>query len=605
MVVAAVASLALLARSEALSTPELRRREPQGEPSGWDAAVHPVLRRVYAARGVLQPEGVAHRLQHLLPPQSLGGLDAATELLAEAIRDDWSILIAGDYDADGATGTAVAVRGLRMLGARRVDYAVPNRFVHGYGLTPALVDSLQPRPQLIVTVDNGVASVAGVARARELGMRVIVTDHHLPGEQLPACDAMVNPNLDGDGFPSKALAGVGVMFYLLLALRATLRGQGVFSGGLPDRENQKAAIHGRTSQQSEPDLSTLLDLVALGTVADLVPLDFNNRVLVDAGLRRIRSGRACAGIAALIEYGKRSVATLCASDLGFAVGPRINAAGRLEDMRLGVECLLTDDAAQARRYAAQLDQINRERRDLQASMVAEAEVMTAGLRDIDAVGVALYEPSWHAGVVGLVASKLKERLHRPVIAFAQASEDDASNLRGSGRSIAGFHLRDALATIDARQPGLIERFGGHAMAAGLSLRAADLPRFAAAFDAVARELIAPERLQAALYTDGELPAGSLSLELALQLRNAGPWGQAFPEPLFDNVFECAHWKPMGEGHWRLGLRDPRDGSQHDAVMFNVGTAAPPPRLRAVYELAINDWQGRESPRLLLRHVEPA
>jgi len=602
--VATAASLALLARGVALSTLELRRREAQGEPSGWTAAVHPVLQRVYAARGVLRPADVEHRLQRLLSPQSLGGLDAATELLARAIRDDWAILIAGDYDCDGATGTAVALRGLRMLGARRVSYAVPNRFVHGYGLTPALVDSLQPRPQLIVTVDNGVASVAGVARARELGMRVIVTDHHLPGEQLPACDAMVNPNLAGDGFPSKALAGVGVMFYLLLALRARLRGQGAFSCDLPGREDQRAAVHGPTSPKGEPDLSTLLDLVALGTVADLVPLDFNNRVLVEAGLRRIRGGKACAGIAALIECGKRSAAALCASDLGFAVGPRLNAAGRLEDMRLGVECLLTDDTAQARDYAGRLDAINRERRDLQASMVAEAEAMTAGLRDIEAVGVALYEPSWHAGVVGLVASKLKERLHRPVIAFAPASEDDLDNLRGSGRSIPGFHLRDALATIAARHPDLVERFGGHAMAAGLSLRAADFPRFAAAFDAVARELVAPERLQAALYTDGELPAGCLSLELARQLRDAGPWGQAFPEPLFDNAFECAGWKTMGEGHWRLSLRDPRDGSVHDAVMFNVAAAAPPPRLRAAYELVVNDWQGRESPRLLLRHVEP-
>ena len=601
---AAVAPLAHLARGAALSTLELRRREAQGEPSGWAAAVHPVLQRIYAARGVLRPADVEHRLQRMLSPQALGGLDAATSLLAEAIHADWTILIAGDYDCDGATGTAVAVRGLRMLGAKRVSYAVPNRFVHGYGLTPALVDSLQPRPQLIVTVDNGVASVAGVARAQALGMRVIVTDHHLPGEQLPACDAMVNPNLAGDGFQSKALAGVGVMFYLLLALRAKLRGQGAFAAG-------------------EPDLSVLLDLVALGTVADLVPLDFNNRVLVEAGLRRIRGGNACAGIAALVECGKRSATTLCASDLGYAVGPRLNAAGRLEDMQLGVECLLTDDAAQARHYAGQLDAINRERRDLQASMVAEAEAMTSSLSDIDAVGVALYEPSWHAGVVGLVASKLKERLYRPVIAFAPASIDECgdgsplldlraqeahsshANLRGSGRSISGFHLRDALAMIDARQPDLIERFGGHAMAAGLSLRAVDFPRFAAAFDAAARELIAPERLQAALYTDGELPAGSLSLELARQLREAGPWGQAFPEPLFDNVFECAGWKTMGAGHWRLNLRDPRDGSVHDAVMFNVGAASPPPRLRAAYELVINDWQGRESPRLLLRHIEPA
>jgi len=523
----------------------------------------------------------------MLSPQLLGGMTQAVDLLAEAIRDDWSILIAGDYDCDGATGTAVAVRGLRLLGAKRVSYAIPNRFVHGYGLSPALVASLQPTPQLIITVDNGVASMAGVAAAKARGIRVIVTDHHLPGEQLPACDAMVNPNLVGDPFPSKMLAGVGVMFYLLLALRARLHEQDAFAG-------------------AKPDLSVLLDLVALGTVADLVPLDFNNRVLVEAGLQRIRSGRACVGITALVESGKRSVATLCSSDLGFTVGPRLNAAGRLEDMRLGVECLLTDDATQARRCAEQLSAINLERRDLQASMVAEAEQMVVGMTDIDAIGVALYEPSWHAGIVGLVASKLKDRLHRPVIAFAPASEEDTGNLRGSARSIAGFHIRDALAAIDARQPGLIERFGGHAMAAGLSMKTCDYPRFAAAFDAIARELIDAERLQAVLYTDGELPPGAASLALARQLRHAGPWGQAFPEPLFDNLFECASWKVMGERHLRLQLRDPRDGSVHDAVMFNAYHGQPPPpHLRAAYELTINDWQGRETARLLLRHIEPA
>ncbi len=603
----AMASLAHLAQGHALSTLQLRRRESTGTPSGWPASVHPVLQQVYAARGVLTPTEVEHRLARLLSPQTLGGMAQAVDLLIEAIRNDWSILIAGDYDCDGATGTAVAVRGLRLLGARRVSYAVPNRFVHGYGLSPALVESLQPTPQLIVTVDNGVASVAGVAAAKARGIRVIVTDHHLPGEQLPACDAMVNPNLVnieecGHGsplcdrcahdarlnkaFPSKALAGVGVMFYLLLALRARLRELGAFDG-------------------AGPDLSTLLDLVALGTVADLVPLDFNNRVLVEAGLQRIRSGRACAGITALVEAGKRSLATLCASDLGFAVGPRLNAAGRLEDMGVGIECLLADDVAQARRYGEQLSAINQERRELQAAMVAEAEVMVAGMSDIDAIGVALYEPSWHAGVIGLVASKLKDRLHRPVIAFAPASEDNPGDLRGSARSIPGFHIRDALATIDARQPGLIERFGGHAMAAGLSLKIGDYPRFALAFDAVARELIDAERLQAVLYTDGELPAGAASLDLARQLRHAGPWGQAFPEPLFDNLFDCASWKVMGERHLRLQLRDPRDGALHDAVMFNAYHGQPPPpRLRAVYELGINDWQGRETPRLLLRHIEP-
>ncbi|HWU76186.1 MAG TPA: single-stranded-DNA-specific exonuclease RecJ [Rhodanobacter sp.] len=570
-----------------MSTLQLRRREYSGTPANWPDSVHPVLQQIYAARGVLTPGEAEHRLARMLSPQSLGGIEQAVDLLVAAIRDDSSILVAGDYDCDGATGTAVAIRGLRMLGAKRVDYAIPNRFAHGYGLSPAFVASMQPSPDLIVTVDNGVASVAGVAAAKARGIRVIVTDHHLPGEQLPACDAMVNPNLRDDSFPSKMLAGVGVMFYLLLALRSRLREQGAFA-------------------HVEPDLSSLLDLVALGTVADLVPLDFNNRVLVQAGLQRMRQGRACAGITALVESGKRSLATLVSSDLGFAVGPRLNAAGRLEDMRLGVECLLTDNVVQARLCAEQLNAINLERRELQASMVAEAEQMVAGLTDIDAIGVALYEPSWHAGVIGLVASKLKDRLHRPVIAFAPASEDDMGHLRGSARSIPGFHIRDALAVIDTREPGLIERFGGHAMAAGLSLKSEDYPRFAAAFDAVARELIPSERLQALLYTDGELPIGAATLTLARQLRQAGPWGQAFPEPLFDNLFECAGWKVMGERHLRLQLRDPRDGSMHDAVMFNAYHGQPPPtHLRAAYELTINDWQGRETPRLLLRHIEPA
>ncbi|MCX7512144.1 single-stranded-DNA-specific exonuclease RecJ [Frateuria sp. STR12] len=594
-----------------MRTPTLRRRESQGAPEGWSEAVHPVLRDVYAARGVLHPAQAEHRLRHLLAPQALGGLARAVDLLIEAIAGDWSIVIAGDYDCDGATGTAVAVRGLRLLGARRVGYAIPNRFVHGYGLSPALVASLDPAPQLIVTVDNGVASLAGVAAAKARGIRVIVTDHHLPGEQLPAADALVNPNVlevraCGHGtpacaqcaddarmnreFPSRALAGVGVMFYLLLAVRAGLRGKGAFAA------------------RTEPDLSCLLDLVALGTVADLVPLDFNNRVLIEAGLKRIRSGRACPGITALVEAGKRSLASICASDLGYAVGPRLNAAGRMEDMRLGVECLLTDDPGQARELAARLSVINQERRDLQEAMVAEAEAMIGALA-LEGVGqrtgVTLYEPSWHAGVVGLVASKLKERLHRPVIAFAPADEERPDELRGSARSIAGFHVRDALAAIDARMPGLIERFGGHAMAAGLSLKASDYPRFADAFDALAREWLDEERLQAVLYTDGELPPGTFNLDLARQLRDGGPWGQGFPEPLFDNLFECAQWRAMGERHWRLSLRDPRDGGVHEAVMFNVRAAAPPPRLRAVYELTINEWQGRESARLLLRHVEPA
>ncbi|HTC28076.1 single-stranded-DNA-specific exonuclease RecJ [Dyella sp.] len=571
-----------------MSSLQLRPRPVLGEPAGWGDSLHPLLQRIYAARGVFSPDQAEHRLNRLLSPQQLGGIERAVALLGEAIRDDASIIIAGDYDCDGATGTAVAIRGLRLLGAKRVDYVVPNRFVHGYGLTPELIASLPPHAQLVVTVDNGVASVAGVAAAKARGMKVIVTDHHLPGEQLPMADAIVNPNLHDDGFPSKALAGVGVMFYVLLALRAHMR------------------EHGGFASNAEPDLSSLLDLVALGTVADLVPLDFNNRILVEAGMKRLRSRRGCAGITALIEASQRAVSTACTSDLGYAVGPRLNAAGRLEDMRLGVECLLTDDPAQARRYAELLSSINQERRDLQAAMVAEAEVMVASAAHVDAqtLGVTLFEPSWHAGVVGLVASKLKERLHRPVIAFAPAGEDDPDHLRGSARSISGFHIRDALAAVDARHPGLIERFGGHAMAAGLSLRTTDYPRFAEAFDAVAREWLNEEQLQAVLYTDGEMPAGMFTLDMARLLRFAGPWGQAFPEPVFENRFECFSWKPMGERHLRLSLRDPRDDGLYEAVMFNAYDGKPPPALlRAAYELTINDWQGRESPRLLLRHIE--
>ncbi|HET7359094.1 MAG TPA: single-stranded-DNA-specific exonuclease RecJ [Rhodanobacteraceae bacterium] len=569
-----------------MSGSRLRRRAVPGHAGAWPAHIPAALRRIYAARGVRDPADVEHRLARLLPPTALGGLSAAASLLAAAIAGDRRILIAGDYDCDGATGVAVGVRGLRLLGARHVGYVVPNRFEHGYGLSAALVASLAETPDVLVTVDNGIASLDGVAAARARGIQVIVTDHHLPGAVLPVADAIVNPNLPGDDFPSKALAGVGVMFYLLLALRAQL-----YSGDRPAR--------------ARPDLSVLLDLVALGTVADLVPLDGNNRILVEAGLRRMRDGRACAGIAALAEAGGRSVATLVASDIAFALAPRLNAAGRLQDMTLGIECLLSDDPARACQLAAHLSAINAERRELQATMVAEAEAILADARVPDAIGVTLCDARWHAGVVGLVASKLKERLHRPVVAFAPAGAD-SDQLRGSVRSIAGFHVRDALALVDARHPGLLGPFGGHAMAAGLSLAAADLARFAQAFDAVAREWLGADALEAVLWTDGELDAGACNLELARQLRFAGPWGQAFPVPLFDNVFECAQCRPMGTGHLRLRLRDPRDGAVVDAVMFNGAGAWPAtPTIRAAYELTVNDWQGRDSVRLLLRHAEPA
>ncbi|HST27988.1 MAG TPA: single-stranded-DNA-specific exonuclease RecJ, partial [Rudaea sp.] len=476
--------------------------------------MHPVLRRVYAARGIVSPADIEHKLTGLLSPLALGGIDRACELLEAAIREDARIVVVGDFDCDGATGTAVAVRGLRLLGARDVGYAVPNRMRHGYGLSPAIVEELLPRkPDLLITVDNGVAAHAGVAAAKAHGMQVIVTDHHLPGATLPDADAMVNPNLSGDPFPSKALAGVGVMFYLLLALRARLRERGWFA--------QRAI--------PEPDLSELLDLVALGTVADLVPLDRNNRILVEAGLRRIRAGLACSGIAALLAAGKRDPARVVASDLGFAVGPRINAAGRLEDMTLGIECLLSDDASRATELAEVLSSINAERRDLQDGMTAQAQVEVEkwiSARGADALphGVVLFDPGWHHGVVGLVASKLKESLHRPVIACAPAGQH-GDEIKASGRSIPGFHLRDALAEIDARRPGLIQRYGGHAMAAGLSLNRADLEAFGKAFDVVARSRLTADMLDAVAFTDGELDAQDFSLDLAQQLRYAGPWGQ--------------------------------------------------------------------------------
>jgi single-stranded-DNA-specific exonuclease len=569
----------------------IERRPFPTELTDWPDSVHSVLRRVYAARGIASPRQVEHRLASLASPQSLGGLGLACRMLAEAIREDARIMIVGDFDADGATATAVAMRGLRLLGARHVDFAVPNRFRHGYGLSPPIVEELlSRRPQLLVTVDNGIAAHAGVAAAKAHGMQVIVTDHHLPGDTLPEADAIVNPNVPGDAFPSKALAGVGVMFYLLLALRANLRESSAFAG----------------QETAEPDLSSLLDLVALGTVADLVALDANNRILVDAGLKRIRSGRCCAGISALIASGKRDQQRLVASDLGFVVAPRINAAGRLEDMSLGIECLLTDDVARAQRLAETLSAINADRRQLQADMVeqAQAEVHKWTLAHGEAAlprGVVLFDPGWHHGVVGLVASKLKEVLNRPVITCAPAGEG-SNEVRASGRSISGFHLRDALADVDARHPGLLLRFGGHAMAAGLSLRRDDVETLAAAFDAVARERLAPETLDAILLTDGELGADDFSIELARQLRYAGPWGQGFPEPVFDGVFSVASWRVVGEKHYRFKLCREGSAKMVDAIMFNaIEGPSPPGRLHAVFNLEVDEWQGAERLQLLLRH----
>ncbi len=567
------------------------RRAAAQATSLQDAGVAPLLARIYAGRGVDDAREVDHRLRHLLAPDLLGGIAQAAALLAAAISTGQRIIVVGDFDADGATGCAVAVAGLRLLGASDPQFAVPHRAVHGYGLGPALVESLRARaPQLIVTVDNGISSIAGVAAAQAIGVPVLVTDHHLPGAQLPQAAAIVNPNLPGDPFPSKALAGVGVMFYLLLATRAALRGDGWFS-----------------EPRAEPDLAVLLDLVAVGTVADLVALDRNNRVLVDAGLRRIRAGRACAGIKALFEVAGRDPGRACASDLGFAIGPRINAAGRLDDMAIGVQCLLSVDHGHAQRLAAQLDGINAERRELQASMTDEAAAILAAVHTPQSApaGVCMFDPGWHPGVVGLVASRIKERLHRPVIAFAPAT-DGADELRGSGRSIEGFHLRDALADVDALCPGLLTRFGGHAMAAGLSLPRAAYALFAQLFAEVAMRRLGDAVDDPRQWSDGELAPADATLALADGLREAGPWGQAFPEPCFDGLFEVDAVRVVGVRHQRLHLRHAACGTAVEAMHFGgVAEGAPVARIRAVYQLAADEWRGERRVRLFLRYREPA
>ena len=569
------------------ANPRLVRRS-SATTGTWPEGFPDLLARLYATRGATDADQAQPRLANLLPPDLLGGLDQATALLADAIASDRHIVVVGDFDCDGATACAVGVRGLRMLGARRVSHAVPNRVVHGYGMTPGLVDDLAAlQPELVVTVDHGIACHAGIAAAKSRGWDVLVTDHHHPAETLPVADAIVNPNQRGDAFPSKALAGVGVMFYVLLALRRRLRE----AGRLPT---------------PEPDLSVLLDLVAVGTVADMVPLDMNNRALVAAGLRRLRSGQGCVGLKALIEAAGRDASKLTASDIGYAIAPRINAAGRLEDMSLGIECLLTSDTTQARDIAAALSEINSERRSVQHQMTDEAEYaltrIDAGI-DGHRVAVCLFDSEWHPGVVGLVASKMKERLHRPVIAFAPV-EPGSDRLRGSARSIPGFHMRDALADIDARHPGLIERFGGHAMAAGLSLPLASLPAFEQAFLDCATRALTPELLQAEIVSDGELGAEEFTRRHAELLRDAGPWGQGFPEPQFDGEFEVLNSRVVGERHLKLELG--HGGLRLNAIHFGGWEGAVPTgRVRIAYRLEPDDYRGGEAVQLVVVHREPA
>ncbi|MDY7219913.1 single-stranded-DNA-specific exonuclease RecJ [Denitrificimonas sp. JX-1] len=551
----------------------------------------PLLTRIYAARGVRSAAELEKGLAHLLPVHLLKGMDAAVQLLAQALEQRQRILIVGDFDADGATASCVGMLGLQMLGAAHVDYLVPNRFDYGYGLTPEIVAvALERQPDLLVTVDNGISSVEGVAAAQAAGLKVLVTDHHLPGHTLPSADAIVNPNQPGCEFPSKALAGVGVMFYVLLGLRAHLRSSGWFA-------QQNIA---------EPNLAELLDLVALGSVADVVPLDANNRILVHQGLARIRAGRARPGLRAILEVARRDHRRIVSTDLGFIVGPRLNAAGRLDDISLGIECLLCEDADDALQRAQQLEQLNQDRKQIEQGMQQEALVQ---LKDLPVeglpFGLCLFEPEWHQGVIGILASRMKERYHRPVIAFADA---DNGELKGSARSIPGLHIRDTLDAIAASFPELISKFGGHAMAAGLTINKQHYEAFAEAFDAQVRSQLTADDLTGCIYSDGCLADHEFDMQLAQQLRHAGPWGQRFPEPLFHGDFKILSQRLVGERHLKMVLQSSRSAPPVDAIAFNIDVDVwPNPNIleaRVAYTLDVNEFRGNETLQLIVSSLTP-
>ncbi len=546
------------------------------------SGVHPVLAKIYASRGVDEISQLDTSLARLLPFDTLLNCAVMATLLADAIAAGKRLLIIADYDADGATACTVGLLGLQSFGAK-VEYLVPNRFEYGYGLTPEIVQLAAGRkPDFLITVDNGIASVEGVEEAARLGMQVLITDHHLPGAQLPAAACIVNPNQPGCGFPSKHLAGVGVMFYVLVALRAELRRRDWFS------------------QRDESNLAELLDLVALGTVADVVRLDGNNRILVDQGLRRIRAGRGRPGITALFGVAGRDPSRVSTYDLGFVVGPRLNAAGRLTDMSVGIECLMTQDPARAAELAKQLDLLNRERRDIEAGMQETALVLMDKIEVADTFSLSLYDDSWHQGVIGILAARLRERFHRPAIAFAPAEGGD---VKGSGRSITGLHLRDALDLVTKRHPGLILRFGGHAAAAGLTIRRADVDRFAVAFEAVVRELVGPADLERLVETDGELSPSDMNLGFVESLE-AHVWGQGFALPSFFDEFEVAEQRVVGGRHLKLRLRRPGGRGLIDAILFGR-EAALPERIATVYRVQVNEYNGKRTVQLVLDHCEPA
>ena len=556
-----------------------RKTAPADTEALIDQGLHPVMARLYAARGVRSTEEIETGLARLLPPTMLKGIEEAALLLADALEAESRLLVIADYDCDGATACAVAVRGLRMFGAQ-VDYLVPNRFEFGYGLTPEIVALAQTRePDLLITVDNGIASVEGVAAANALGIAVLVTDHHLPGDTLPAADAIVNPNQPGCPFPSKNLAGVGVMFYVLLALRAELRTRGAFA------------------ETPEPRLDGLLDLVALGTVADVVKLDANNRVLVAQGLNRIRSGRMQAGIAALFRASAREARNASGFDLGFALGPRLNAAGRLADMSLGIECLTTDDPGRAWALAQQLDTMNRERREIEAGMQEEALASLAGIDTASGSTITLFNPGWHQGVIGIVASRLKEKFFRPAFTLAPADET-GEIVKGSGRSIPGFHLRDALDLVSKQHPGLLLKFGGHAMAAGLTIKGCDVELFTQAFEAVGQALLGPDAMARVIETDGELEDAYFTPQF-VELMDRAVWGQGFPAPVFSGEFEIASQSLVKDKHLKLLLT--RGRQRFQAIWFNH-TDPLPPRAFFAYRLSSDIWNGVARVQLIIEHA---
>ncbi len=556
--------------------------------------LHPVIAQIYASRHLLTANEIEHSLKFLHPSDSLKSIDKAIALLVDAVHKDLKVLIVADFDADGATSCALTVRALHMLGLTQVEYLVPNRFEFGYGLTKEIVAvAAKQNPDLIITVDNGISSIEGVQAANDFGIQVLITDHHLPGEHLPAANAIVNPNQPGDTFPSKNLAGVGVIFYVMFTLRSALREAGWF---------EKKGIE-------EPNLASLLDLVALGTVADVVPMDHNNRILVSQGLARIRHGQCIPGISALIAIAKRNQKNMVAADLGFAVGPRLNAAGRLEDMSLGIECLLTDDLNKARAMAKKLDQLNIERREIENKMQVQAvEVLKSMQLNEDdktlPVGLCLFDESWHQGVIGILASRIKEKLHRPVIAFAPCNDKE---IKGSARSVQGLHIRDVLDAVAAKHPVLLKKFGGHAMAAGMLLDKKNFESFSKAFDEEVRRVLSEEDLQGVIHTDGELQATDIGLPLAQLIRQSGPWGQCFPEPVFEGEFELIQKRIVGEKHLKLMLKVPDHDVCIDAIAFNMLDKDWPDDVRRVstaYRLDVNEYQGRVTPQLIVEHIAP-